>query len=153
MSALKDLGEMEPVWKPGERGQPVRRVMDTNAEDILRAAAKGYPASKIVEAFLTDFPELRSSRPDLDDAAYREYVTHTYASFRRTHGISKAKSSVTRTVYRPKEKAVEGKSQAAPEVVTRPVPEPEKPAEKPVEKPTFVKPSTKGFTIPRGRDL
>ena len=89
MSALKILGEMKPTRKVGDKRQPVRRTMDENAADLRIAAAKGHSANDIVDAFLIDFPELRSSRPDLDDVAYRRHVLSTYVNFRRANGIRK----------------------------------------------------------------
>lgn len=149
IDALTALLASEPVRTQGDKRKPVRRVMDENAELFREIADKGHTADKVVEGFLIDFPELRASRPDLDDDGYRRHVRDTYLSFRRSLGMMKPRTATPRKAVRVKARAVERENQAAPAVMTGPVREPEKP----VEKPGIVKPSSNGFRVPKGRDF
>jgi hypothetical protein len=126
IDALTALLATEPVRIQGDRRKPVRRVMDENAELFRLLADKGHTADKVVAGFLVDFPELRESRPDLDDDGYRRHVRDTYLTFRRSLGVMKPRSAASRKAFRPKAQAVEGKSQAAPVVVPEPLREPER---------------------------
>jgi hypothetical protein len=146
---LLALLELEPVRSKGDNRKPVRRTMDENAELFRQLVDKGHTADKVVSGFLVDFPELRESRPDLDDEAYRRHVRDSYISFRRSLGVRKPRTAAPRNTSRPKIKEVERKVQAAPAVVPEPVREPEMPT----EKPAFVKPSSSGFRVPKGRDF
>jgi hypothetical protein len=149
IQALDALLETDPVRTQGDRRKPVRRVMDENAELFRQLADKGHTADKVVAGFLIDFPELRASRPDLDDEGYRRHVRDTYISFRRSLTVRKPRTAAPKKAAKPKDQAVEGKSQAAPAVMPDPVREPERPT----EKPAFVKPSSNGFRVPKGRDF
>ena len=149
IDALTALLASEPVRTQGDKRKPVRRVMDENAELFREIADKGHTADKVVEGFLVDFPELRASRPDLDDDGYRRHVRDTYLSFRRSLGMMKPRTATPRKAVRVKARAVERENQAAPAVM----PEPVRGPEKPVEKPAIVKPSSNGFRVPKGRDF
>jgi hypothetical protein len=149
IEALDALLASEPIRVQGDARKPVRKTMDENAELFRALADKGHTADKVVQGFLIDFPELRASRPDLDDDGYRRHVRDSYISFRRSLGVKRPKTAAPRKVARSKNQAVEGKSQAAPAVMPEPVREPTAIAEKPV----VVKLSTKGYPVPKGRNF
>jgi len=152
IQALKALLSTEPVRTQGDKRKPVRRVMDENADLFRQLADRGHTADKVAAGFLVDFPELRESRPDLDDEAYRRHVRDTYLSFRRSLGVMKPRTAAPKKAVRPKVKEVEGKSQAAPVVMPEPIREPEKPA---VTKPADFspKPTPDRVRIPTRDDL
>jgi hypothetical protein len=91
IDALKALLTSEPIRSVGDNRKPVRRTMDENAKVFRVLAEKGFSSDRVVDAFLLDFPGLRDSRPDLDDAAYRRHVRDSYISFKRANGLMKRK--------------------------------------------------------------
>jgi hypothetical protein len=152
IQALEALLASDPVRHQGDARKPVRKTMDENAELFRQLAERGHTADKVVQGFLIDFPELRQSRPDLDDDGYRRHVRDTYLSFRRSLGVTKPRTGAPRKAVRPKAQAVEGKSQAAPAVMPEPVREPEKPV---MTKPAnfSLKPPSDRVRIPSKADL
>lgn len=153
IEALKALLTMAPVRSQSDARKPVRKTMDANANLFRKLADKGHTADRVVDAFLADFPELRDSRPDLDDEAYRRHVRDTYISFRRAIGLKKPKAAAPIRATRPKVKVVEERA-AAVEVAPAPVPEPQ--VEKPLAVPTAAtntKTNVGGIKIPTKDDL
>lgn len=149
---LLTLAEMDPVRIQGDKRKPVRKIMDENVDLFRQLADRGHTADKVAAGFLVDFPELRESRPDLDDDGYRRHVRDSYLSFRRSLGVRKPRTASPRKAVRPKAQAIGGKSQAAPAVMPEPVREPEKPA---VTKPADFspKPTPDRVRIPTRDDL
>lgn len=145
LAALRALLESEPLRGHSDNRKPVRKAMDDNEVIFRGLAEKGHPHEAVVDAFLADFPDIRKTRTDLDDAAYRKHVRDTYASFKKKIGVKRAKSEKTRKAPKPKTAKVETaapvEKKAAPAKALEPT------------KPSVVKPTTKGFQVPKAKDF
>lgn len=122
VEALKALLASEPVAERSDSRSAVRTAMDANASHLRDCVERGHSGTKIVETFMDAFPDLRESRPDLDDAAYRQHVWNTYNTVRRELGVSKPRLVTITPRPKPNQKALEQK-QTMIEAATTPVPE------------------------------
>lgn len=148
-SALSALLYTKPVRTGAARKSAVRKIMDENRGIFEPLAAKGYMNRAVVDAFISDFPDVRHSRPNDDDNAYRTHIEIVYAAFKRSlkrQGIGQPRKAASKST---KAKAVNeaGHTSAATSgwepVSTAPE----------IPKPTVVKPSTGGFPIPKAKDF
>jgi len=162
--ALKKLLDTEPVRGRGDNRSTVRKVMDENREVFRALAEKGHPHDVVVAAFMNDHPGLRHSRPDLDDEGFRTHVRNTFVSFKTANGLQKKRVNSARQPSLKQKKVVEGKrhvevvetpAASSPEPATVPGPtRASVPGPKAVsEGPAVVKPTDKGFRVPKAKDF
>ncbi len=137
--------------------------MDANTDTFMKLAELGHSSASVAEAFMASYPDIRSSRQDLDDVAFKTHVMTTYDSFKRKlrqqgrlQKPKAQKKGATRSSGKLKEKQVQQV------VIIEPAAEIEaddtdfidlKPVATEPSIPAVVIPTSAGYPIPKAKDF